>query len=70
MAQEREHPTRGEWLESSNANPDDIVTGDDPMTDDQAHRLKALCWRLGERFDRDLTVDQARSRIAELEARS
>lgn len=69
MPQEHDFPTQREWAESSNANPDDIVTGDDPMTDDQAHRLKALCWRLGERFERGLTVSQARDRIAELEAR-
>lgn len=39
------------------------------MTDEQAHRLKALCWQRGERFDISLTADDAERRIAELEAR-
>ncbi|MBC7905829.1 MAG: hypothetical protein H7Y60_03660 [Rhodospirillaceae bacterium] len=39
----------------------------DGMSDEQAHRLKALCWQRGERFDSSLTAAEAERRIAELE---
>lgn len=44
--------------------------GDDPMTDDQAHKLKGLCWRLGVPFDKELTKVEAARRIEELENRA
>lgn len=45
------------------------IPGDAPMTDEQAHRLKALCWQRGERYDDTLTSAEAERRIAELMAR-
>lgn len=64
-------PDRREWLESANLSPDDLDDDLDrqPMSDDQAHRLKALCWRLGEHFDASLTAEAADRRISDLERR-
>lgn len=72
MAQDRNLPSREEWLNSANKNPDDFDDehGVEAMTDEQAHRLKALAWRLGVPFERDLDREQADRRIRELEARS
>lgn len=58
-------PTR-DWVHGAEAAP---AVPANPMTDEQAHRLKALCWQRGERFDTSLTADEAERRIAELEAR-
>lgn len=68
MPENRDLPDREEWLDRSNRSPDDF-DDDTPMTDDQARRLKALCWRLGERFDSSLDRDAAERRIADLEKR-
>jgi hypothetical protein len=35
--------------------PDDWITGDEPMTGAQASYLKTLCEDVGERFDPNLT---------------
>ncbi|HXF72302.1 MAG TPA: DUF3072 domain-containing protein [Actinomycetota bacterium] len=47
--------------------PDEWVTGDEPMTDRQASYLRYLCGELGEEFDPGLTKAEASKRIAELE---
>lgn len=70
MAIDRSFPTKEEWAESAARSPDDFDTEDNPMTFEQAHRLKALCWQLGERFDDSLNSEEAERRIAELAARS
>jgi len=69
MATDRSFPTKEEWAESAARSPDDFDVEDTPMTDEQAHRLKALCWQRGERFNDSLSADEAERRITELEAR-
>lgn len=69
MAPSHDQPSLQDWVRASARNPDDIETSEEfAMSDDQAHRLKALCWQRGERFDDSLTARQAEKRIAELEA--
>ena len=48
--------------------PDDWVTGDEPMTGPQASYLQTLCQEAGEEFDPSLTKAQASQRIEELQA--
>ena len=50
--------------------PDDWVTGDEPMTGPQASYLQTLCQEAGEEFDAGLTKKQASQRIDELQART
>ena len=50
--------------------PDDWVTGDEPMTGPQASYLKTLCQEAGEEFDPGLTKAQASERIDELQAKT
>jgi hypothetical protein len=46
-----------------------IVGADAPMNGPLETHLRALCAEAGEEFDGSITGDQARERIAELEAR-
>ena len=48
--------------------PDDWVTGDEPMTGAQKSYLKTLCEEAKEPFDERLTKAQASKRIDELQA--
>jgi hypothetical protein len=48
--------------------PDEWVTGDEPMTGPQASYLQTLCQEAGERFDPDLTKAQASERIDALQS--
>ncbi len=50
--------------------PEDWVTGDEPMTGAQASYLKTLSEEAGEDFDPNLTKAQASERIDELKSRS
>lgn len=50
--------------------PDDWVTGDEPMTGPQASYLETLCREAGEEFDASLTKAQASERIDALQART
>ena len=50
--------------------PQDWVTGDEPMTDAQASYLRTLSEESGEPFDEGLTKAQASERIDELRQRS
>ena len=50
--------------------PEDWVTGDEPMTGAQASYLKTLCEETGEDFDQNLTKAEASKRIDELKGRS
>jgi hypothetical protein len=50
--------------------PDDWVTGDEPMTGPQASYLRTLCQEAGEAFDPAITKAQASQRIEELQART
>jgi hypothetical protein len=47
--------------------PEDWVTGDEPMTGAQASYLKTLSEEAGEEFDPDLTKAAASKRIDELQ---
>ena len=50
--------------------PEDWVTGDEPMTGPQASYLQTLCREAGEEFDDSLTKAQASERIDELQAKT
>ena len=54
---------------NSNAkkDPDDWITGDEPMTGAQASYLETLCEQAGETFDPNLTKAAASKRIDELQ---
>ncbi len=54
---------------NSNAekNPDDWITGDEPMTGAQASYLQTLCEQAGEDFDPGLSKAEASKRIDELQ---
>ena len=47
--------------------PDDWVTGEEPMTGAQASYLKTLSEEAGEEFDANLTKADASKRIVELQ---
>ena len=59
-------------LESSNLekDPDQWVTGEEPMTGAQASYLKTLAEEAGESFDPDLSKADASRRIDELQRRT
>lgn len=49
--------------------PDNWVTGDEPMTGAQASYLKTLCEETGEDFDPDISKAEASRRIDALQAK-
>ena len=61
-----------EGLQGSNTekDPDEWVTGEEPMTGAQASYLKTLSDEAGEPFDDALTKAQASKRIDELQQRT
>lgn len=50
--------------------PEDWVTGDEPMTGAQASYLKTLCEETGEEFDDSLTKAAASEKIDRLQDKS
>ena len=62
----------GDQLAGTNAekNPDEWVTGDEPMTGAQASYLKTLSEQAGEPFDESLSKAAASKRIDELQERT
>jgi hypothetical protein len=50
--------------------PDDLTTGDEPMTGAQASYLKTLCEEAGEAFGRDLSKVEVSKRIDALRAKT
>jgi uncharacterized damage-inducible protein DinB len=50
--------------------PEDWVTGDEPMTGPQISYLQTLCQEAGEEFDPNLTKAQASERIDALQAKT
>jgi hypothetical protein len=48
--------------------PQDWVTGDEPMTGPQASYLQTLCQEAGEEFDPNLTKAQASEKIEQLQS--
>ena len=55
---------------SPEKDPDDWVTGDEPMTGPQASYLETLCREAGEEFDPSLSKAQASELIDRLQART
>ncbi len=60
-----DNPKRGPEDPGSNRDkePDEWVSGEDPMTGAQASYLKTLCEEVGEPFDAQLTKAEASKRI-------
>ena len=56
--------------ENAAKDPDDWVTGDEPMTGAQASYLKTLSEEAGEAFDPSMTKADASKRIDELQERT
>ena len=71
MAQEPEQ-TSAEGQGGSNVakDPDEWVTGEEPMTGAQASYLQTLAQEGGEEFDPNLTKAEASKRIEELQAKT
>lgn len=61
-----------EQMQGSNVekDPDEWVTGDEPMTGAQASYLKTLSDQADEPFDQELTKAQASKRIEELQQKT
>ncbi len=56
--------------QSPQKDPEDWVTGDEPMTSSQASYLQTLCQEAGEEFDQNLSKADASRRIDELQERT
>lgn len=70
MADTPHIPDLRDWIQATSLSPDDIDRPEEmPMTDEQASRLKALCWQRGVAFDHSLSEAEADRRIAELQRR-
>lgn len=68
--QQNDNPTSPKGgIPNSNAekDPDNWITGDEPMTGAQASYLQTLCEEAGEEFDNTLTKADASKRIDELQ---
>jgi hypothetical protein len=73
MAEQTELPTedpKSEPVGNAEKDPDDWVTGDEPMTGAQASYLKTLCEEAGEAFDPSMSKADASKRIDELQERT
>jgi hypothetical protein len=73
MADQPELPTedpKSEPVGNAPKDPDDWVTGDEPMTGAQASYLKTLSEEAGEAFDPSMTKADASKRIDELQERT
>jgi len=57
-------------MSNRDKDPDDWVTGDEPMTGAQASYLKTISEEAHESFDPDLTKRDASKRIEELQAKT
>jgi len=56
--------------ENPEKDPEEWVTGDEPMTGPQRSYLKTLCHEAGMEFDETLTKADASKRIDELQAKT
>jgi hypothetical protein len=71
MADERESQQRGDVVGSNTEkDPDEWVTGDEPMTGAQASYLRTLSQEANEPFDETLSKAEASKRIDELQERT
>ncbi len=57
-------------MDNTPKDPEDWVTGEEPMTGAQASYLQTLSQEAGEEFDESLTKADASKRIDELQART
>ena len=70
---ERHHEqSETELTDNTHKDPDEWVSGDDPMTGAQASYLKTLCEQVGtpEMYDDDLTKAQASKLIDEMRGKA
>jgi hypothetical protein len=65
-----DNPKKAEATSNLEKDPDDWVTGDEPMTGAQASYLKTLCEEAHEEFPGKLTKAEASKRIDELRERT
>ncbi len=72
-----DNPKKGDLVDGRDArasnlekDPDDWVTGEEPMTGAQASYLKTLCEEAGEEFDSTLTKAAASKSIDSLRAKT
>ena len=73
MADQTELPTehpKSEPVGNAEKDPDDWVTGDQPMTGAQASYLKTLSEEAGEEFDPSMSKADASKKIDELQERT
>ena len=56
--------------DNTQKDPDEWVTGEEPMTGAQSSYLRTLSQEAGEPFDENLTKAQASKRIDELQAKT
>jgi hypothetical protein len=73
MADQTELPTedpKSEPVGNAEKDPDDWVTGDQPMTGAQASYLKTLSEEAGEAFDPSMSKADASKKIDELQERT
>ena len=73
MADQSELPTedpKSEPVGNAEKDPDDWVTGDQPMTGAQASYLKTLSEEAGEAFDPSMSKADASKKIDELQERT
>jgi hypothetical protein len=73
MADQTDLPTedpKSEPVGNAEKDPDDWVTGDQPMTGAQASYLKTLTEEAGEEFDPSISKADASKRIDELQERT
>ena len=66
----QDRDTAAPGLGSPEKDPEDWVTGDEPMTGPQRSYLETLCREAGEELDESLTKAQASERIEELQRRT
>ncbi len=65
--QQAQQPTNGLRGDNTEKDPDQWVTGDEPMTGAQRSYLKTLSDEAGEAFDDQITKAEASKRIDELQ---
>ena len=72
-----DNPKKGDLVDGRDArasnlekDPDDWVTGEEPMTGAQASYLKTLCEEADENFDSNLTKAEASKRIDEMKQKT
>jgi hypothetical protein len=73
MAEQTPLPTedpKSEPVGNAEKDPDDWVTGDEPMTGAQASYLKTLCEEAGEAFDPSMSKADASKKIDALQERT